>query len=44
MMQPGVAELRKEARRRIYFGFGGLFLMLLLIGGRVPNEFIYFQF
>ena len=21
-----------------------LFLMLLLIGGRVPNEFIYFQF
>jgi xanthine/uracil permease len=21
-----------------------LFLMLLLIGGRIPNEFIYFQF
>lgn len=31
MMQPGTAELRKEARRRIYFGFGGLFLMLLLV-------------
>lgn len=31
MMQPSLTELRKEARRRIYFGIGGLFLMLLLV-------------
>lgn len=31
MIQPGAVELRKETRRRLYFGFGGLFLMLLLV-------------
>lgn len=31
MMPPGAAETRTEARRRIYFGLGGLFLMLLLV-------------
>jgi uncharacterized SAM-binding protein YcdF (DUF218 family) len=31
MMQPAPAEVRREARRRVYFGFGGLLLMLLLV-------------
>jgi uncharacterized SAM-binding protein YcdF (DUF218 family) len=31
MIQPSAMEIRKEARRRLYFGFGGLFVMLLLV-------------